>query len=290
MQKEVRIKDYFPNDALEIGLWREIDQPSGELHTHDFTEIAIVETGSGTHQFKDKELPVTCGDVFVITPGYPHGWTSTSKLTVINVMIGSEDSIPFLKEIKNHPGFAALFRYEPMMRESALDNERLRLDAKTIRELKAVVSRLQKSLHKSEEHQDISYRALVNAHLLELISILCESYLEEESPINKNILNIAKSIEYIEAHLDQQIQVEELAQMCHLSSSSFYRLFEQAMKTSPINYLNQLRLEKACSLLKNTHKSITEIAFEVGFMDSNYFSRTFKKAIGTSPRDYRNQS
>jgi AraC-like DNA-binding protein len=47
------------------------------------------------------------------------------------------------------------------------------------------------------------------------------------------------------------------------------------------------RINRACSLLRHTDKQITEIAFEVGFNDSNYFTRQFRKTTGLAPRDYR---
>ena len=56
---------------------------------------------------------------------------------------------------------------------------------------------------------------------------------------------------------------------------------------SPISYINKIRIEKAAALFKNSDRSITEIAMEVGFDDSNYFSRIFKKQMGMSPREYK---
>jgi AraC family L-rhamnose operon transcriptional activator RhaR/AraC family L-rhamnose operon regulatory protein RhaS len=283
MRTESRLVEYFPHSEVEIGLWREVDQPSGDIHTHDFTEIAIVEAGSGLHQFQKECLPVAAGDVFVVSPDYGHGWKETQDMTVINVMIGETEGLPLFQDLLSHPGCAALFRYEPEFRSSPMGKDRLRLGAKAIREVKSLTQRLGKAL----KGDGTSFGAMAKVHLLEIIAFLGEHIISDESPSNKNILAVAKVIDHLEQHYRQSVQVEDLAQMINLSTSSLFRLFEQAMKTSPIVYLNQLRLEKSCELLKNTDQSVTDIAFEVGFSDSNYFSRTFKKSMACSPREYR---
>ena len=61
------------------------------------------------------------------------------------------------------------------------------------------------------------------------------------------------------------------------------------MGNSPIAYLIQLRINRAADMLRQGDRSITDIAFDVGFSDSNYFMREFRKVIGISPRIYRRQ-
>jgi AraC-like DNA-binding protein len=62
------------------------------------------------------------------------------------------------------------------------------------------------------------------------------------------------------------------------------------MGMPPTQYLNGYRVEKAQTLLKNTDRSITDIALAVGFDDASYFARIFKKQTGMTPREYKNQS
>jgi len=61
------------------------------------------------------------------------------------------------------------------------------------------------------------------------------------------------------------------------------------MGSSPIAHLIQLRVNRAATLLRQTGDSVTDIAFRVGFSDSNYFTRQFRRIMGRSPRAYRNQ-
>jgi transcriptional regulator GlxA family with amidase domain len=74
-----------------------------------------------------------------------------------------------------------------------------------------------------------------------------------------------------------------------MSKRHFIRSFQAAMGISPIAYLVQLRVTRGAALLLRAELSVTEIAFKVGFGDSNYFARQFHKLLGVTPSQYRQQ-
>lgn len=84
------------------------------------------------------------------------------------------------------------------------------------------------------------------------------------------------------------LKLEEYAELCHRSLSTFKRDFQQQFGESPGKWLTKKRVERAANLLKNTTMNVTQIAFESGFEDLSHFSRAFKKQIGKSPSDYKN--
>lgn len=94
-------------------------------------------------------------------------------------------------------------------------------------------------------------------------------------------------LEYIDKHLDSEISLSSLAEMCHVSSAHFLRLFTNEYKITPINYVLQRKMGKARNLLLTTNLSIKEIGYQLGFYDQAYFSRVFKKYYGTSPKKMR---
>ena len=95
--------------------------------------------------------------------------------------------------------------------------------------------------------------------------------------------------EVINTHLYADLSMEEQAEMCHLSLSSFKREFRKVFNDSPMNYMIGRKLRKASNLLEVSDKSIRNIAFETGFNDPAYFSRCFKNKFGLSPSAYRDQ-
>ncbi|MBF0198077.1 MAG: helix-turn-helix domain-containing protein [Planctomycetes bacterium] len=86
------------------------------------------------------------------------------------------------------------------------------------------------------------------------------------------------------------IKNDELAKLCHQSTSQFQKNFKRLFKISPQQHIINVRIKSACRLLKETSKSMTTIASEVGFYDHSHFSRLFLKAKGMLPSEYRNSS
>ncbi|WP_140938302.1 AraC family transcriptional regulator [Sphingobacterium lumbrici] len=99
---------------------------------------------------------------------------------------------------------------------------------------------------------------------------------------------IEKSIEFLKANIGNRIGLVEIVANIHLSVSHFSKLFKGRTGYSPIEYLNHLKVQKACYLLQFSDKRISLISFELGFEDQYYFSRLFKEHMGVSPSHYRN--
>lgn len=96
-----------------------------------------------------------------------------------------------------------------------------------------------------------------------------------------------KITEYIEENLSNKISYETICDKFYISQSTLYYLFNKNFNCTVHQYINKLRLEKARELLKDSNKSITDIACTVGFFSQNYFTRLFKKEYGVSPAKYR---
>jgi len=92
--------------------------------------------------------------------------------------------------------------------------------------------------------------------------------------------------EFCYAHLDTKISLEKLAKLCELSRYQFLRRFERSMGLTPHNWLTQLRLERACLLLRNPKFNLAQIAARVGFYDQSHFIRSFRQWYGISPSQY----
>ncbi|QDH20601.1 AraC family transcriptional regulator [Saccharibacillus brassicae] len=96
-------------------------------------------------------------------------------------------------------------------------------------------------------------------------------------------------LEYIEARLEEPLEVERLAEIVHLHPNYFIPYFKKQMGTTPMSYVQHKRIEFARRLLTSTDMGISLIADRVG-MDPAHFSRTFKKTTGVSPSTYRNST
>lgn len=108
-----------------------------------------------------------------------------------------------------------------------------------------------------------------------------ESKKHFSSDVVQNCINL------IQTEYKESLSLEYLATECGISASYLSRLFRQSLQISPIQYLIQYRIEKACSLLLRNNLRAEDVAHQVGFYDYNYFSRVFKRVTGLSPKEYR---
>lgn len=84
-----------------------------------------------------------------------------------------------------------------------------------------------------------------------------------------------------------KLRIEDYADLCHRSLSTFKRDFQQIYNETPGRWIMKRRVERAANILANSDQSISEIAFETGFEDLSHFSRVFKKITGNNPTEYK---
>ena len=98
---------------------------------------------------------------------------------------------------------------------------------------------------------------------------------------------IRKAVVYLNEHYSENVTVERLAKIAHYSPAQFRRLFRELTQMSPSDYIVNVRINAAKTLLGTTDRRVSDIAAEVGFFDHAHFIRTFKRIVGTTPAKYR---
>lgn len=134
-----------------------------------------------------------------------------------------------------------------------------------------------------------AYEMAVKGHLLCFLSELFRSEVDPGSlkHATRPSSSVAPALKYISDHFAEDIDINKLSGICCMNRSYFCRRFKQVTGRTPITYVNEYRLTKARSLLASQDGSVSEIADECGFSDSNYFSRLFTKCYGISPTKFR---
>lgn len=120
-----------------------------------------------------------------------------------------------------------------------------------------------------------------------VFQLLSRFFKQGQSKIEMEDNRIAKTVLYIRKHLNEAIELEKLAEISCLSKDHFIRLFKKELGTTPLQYINQKKIEKAQLLLITEELAVKEIAFQLAFDDYSYFSRLFKKTTGVTPQEYR---
>jgi AraC-like DNA-binding protein len=138
------------------------------------------------------------------------------------------------------------------------------------------------------KQREAGFSFMSTASFMQLVGFLSRCYGKSGNPNSHALLRIAKTITYLETHLQDQVKLETLTSIANMSKRSLIRAFQAATGHSPIGYRIQQRVNRAASLLReDRERTVTEIAFDCGFNDSNYFTRQFRKAMGSSPSSYR---
>lgn len=100
---------------------------------------------------------------------------------------------------------------------------------------------------------------------------------------NSNLSHIARAVRWIREHYALPFRVEDVARICGMSASAFYRNFQAATAMSPIQFQKQIRLQEARLQLAATPNDVTGIAFRVGYDSPSQFSREYRRQFGAPP-------
>ena len=134
-------------------------------------------------------------------------------------------------------------------------------------------------------------------NLLEIFEILASS--KEVTELNDkdttiklffdDKIRMGAVYKYIHAKYDKSPDVNDVAASVHLSTSAFCRYFKRQTKKTFSQFVNQVRITHATSLLQDKNKSIADVCYECGFNNLSYFNRQFKNFTNKSPLEYRKQ-
>jgi len=252
-------------------------------HCHEFHELVYVMDGKGQHILGKDRYQIHAGDVFLIKPDVSHHYESMEKLSIANFLFLPEKMTEYIAPLKNLLGYYVLFdittRRSP---ETRLKNHCTLSAEKTEQ-----INRIIKTILDEQETKQSGYEYLTLLYFFQILTMICRAFSSAKISSNKDNIRLSSVLRFIEQHYDEPIQLTELARVFDRSVQQFIRSFKQITDETPIQYLNNLRLEKSAELLKHTSLNITSIASNVGFNDSNYFTTIFTRKYKISPRAFR---
>ena len=287
---------YFGKNGFPIAIRRANSEPDGRPshpydvteieHYHDFTELVIVANGRGLHFLARERFPVIAGNVFVIRGRQVHCFREREGLKLLNVMYDPARLPLPARLLRRMPGYSALFMLEPAFRRAHHFSSRLHLNRSDLGAAESLVNRIEEeSLSRSEGHE----MALLGL-LIELMVFLARRYGRSKATEARALLRIGQLVGALERDFRESWSLDQMARFAHLSRSGLMRTFRKATGQSPIDYLIGLKVEASMRLLQQTDLSVTDIALDSGFSDSNYFARQFRHVCGCTPSDFRRRT
>lgn len=145
----------------------------------------------------------------------------------------------------------------------------------------------ERRLHETiQGNEKLSFTSCIESRgiILQLLARFFEQASEKQTVIDERI---TKAMDYIRHNINEEISTQRLADIACVSKDHFIRLFKTETNTTPLQFVNNLKIEKAQLLLLTSKESIRNIATSLAFFDTSYFNRIFKKITGFTPLEYR---
>jgi AraC-like DNA-binding protein len=251
--------------------YSEYTEPVFHRHNHEAYSIGLVKKGrTQFHIVKNSEniLPVSRGNVVLINPGEVHACNPDAGTCFAYYMLYIEPDY-FQRLVADYTGYAINPYRFPI---SLLKNRSL---SQQVNHLCGCIQSRQPGLE-------------IETRLVETLAAILNTCAPEASPQNHDQQASAAepAYDFLRAHPEENISLQDLAGLCHLSPYHFLRTFRRAYGLPPHTALLQMRINLARRLLAEG-LSIAGVSAAAGFADQSHFTREFKKSVGTTPLKYR---
>lgn len=253
------------------------------LHWHEEAEIDFIHNGSAEYQAGSEVFEGQPGDIMFFAPGTLHAVRSLPGRSVeTDVLIFHPDMLG-----ANGKDQCALSFLRPLIKGTKKPIACIHPGDEGYSALSACLKELFTSQYEQTPYSELKLRE----KLFLFLCLLYENGYIKDVTENRTALHytdqVKTALNYIQNHYQEQITIEQLANLCHFSKPYFMSFFRQAVGLSCMEYILQLRLKLAENLLRTTDRPVAEIALECGYRNLSNFNRQFKDYYHTTPREYR---
>ncbi|HZK27760.1 MAG TPA: AraC family transcriptional regulator [Thermoclostridium sp.] len=277
------------NELVYVNRSDELKQFDGIMHKHDFIEIAYVILGKGLHVVGDHKFNTKKGDLFIVNYDIPHGFFADpndgTEPIVYNCVFMPKFLDSSLLGSMYFQDISSSFLFKSIFPEESPKNADLRLKGTEYRD----IGDLFHKMYEEYKNMNKGYIEIIRAYLIELI-VKIFRLMDNNRQSNISTQNqqlVFQSVEYLRNNYNTDIRLEDLAVKSFISKNYFSRLFKDVTGINFTDYIQNLRVDEACSLLKNTDMKVIDIAHQVGFRDVKFFYEVFKKLTHKTPGEFR---
>ena len=282
----LRLSKFAFNEYQNICVNTHMPNHVSEYHTHEFFEVNYVQKGNCINLVEDESIHMNKGDIIIIHPGVFHTLYANVECRVYNFLIKKEW---LYDKIKYMPTTNSCFNQ--FFRKSVDDDfYKYAVYPCSLRETDPVSKSAEKVI-KSSEQNSLWFMHLMEAAFIEFLCALDEkgssAYLSGgRGSSSSKMINI---LMYMTENYDE-VTLEDVAERFFYSKTHICRLFLKNTGKSFNQTLTDMKINRACSYLKNTSLSIEQVSAKIGYGSSEYFQRLFKKKIGMTPNEFRQAS
>lgn len=285
-------REHFGGRALALEVrWYDVNRMVSP-HSHDFIELAMITRGRGEHITSRRRVLTTAGDVWIVRPNYWHTYMNVKHLGVYNCLLGLPLFRTLTPALQQDPAAIELFWRLPLTQ--ARDGCcLLHLGPRD----RLAAEQALNELHECLELNTPSALLEARGRLWLFLAVLSKAHAEQRKPQGMVKAKprkeperhpvAAEAVEFLENRYALDLSLTDLAREVGMSPPHLTRVFRAMTGLSPMRYLACVRAQRACLLLGESDRNITEIAGAVGWPDPNLFARRFRQIVGVAPSAYR---
>lgn len=266
-------------------IWMEHSEHK-EMHRHDFHEIFLNVDGDGEQYTPEGDIRMKKEDIFFFPASIDHIGNGAPGGHCLGGVINLDEKL-FLGENDLFPESKAVLK--ALTREGKKGHYRINVNPSGRKKLFSIFYEMLTEIREKRP----GFRTAVNALMHQfLIIILRNSQLDIQEKGDRQPVSFDKikdTINFLETHFFDQVDIDHAAHMSNMSRSHFHAVFKQITGKTYIEFLNNLRVKHADKLLKTTDLEIEAIAFRSGFTSVSHFYKVFKETTGTTPKKIRSQ-
>lgn len=251
------------------------------MHWHNEFEINLVVRGEGEFACGTEKFFAQTGDILIVPPNQLHAAYPIQKQELVYYALVFHPAL--LGANAGDRCTAECLR--PLMNGTLKIKPHITPAVEGYSQLRACADNVFDCVAQGSPHAEL----LLKSELLRLFWLLegDEALLSREQLKESGREDMRPAIEYLMEHFREEISVEDLARLSHLSKSYFMSCFKKAAGVSAMEYLAQLRIHAACEALSGGDERVSEIAYRCGYGNLSNFNRQFKRIAGCSPKEYR---
>lgn len=270
------------SDVPLAEIFRTIHYPKGFTfgpHAHRNLEINFVQKGSCYMRFQNDVVRFNKNDIMIIYPEVPHFFgVDKSPASLMQL----EFDLAIFPELNEQAGLSGQLTFV----HNLFTHSQKYLKISHHQPITQLISQVIDELNAQRLHYQPMVQLLYGQLFLLISRHIKETFKFTELQPNEHL---SQALEFINIHFADELDMKSVAAHCQVSTRYLRKLFEQQLSTSPNQYVQQLRINKAKELMHNKSLSIKEIAFESGFPNQPYFTRMFKQSTGLTPAAFRSQ-
>ncbi|MFA6569464.1 MAG: AraC family transcriptional regulator, partial [Victivallales bacterium] len=214
-----------------------------------------------------------------------HAYADVRDIEINNILFDWRKLNMPLYDLNACAGFQFLFKIDPQSNEKKRFDNRFRLNPVQLAETMELINTLAQTLQ--IRNPGFQFKAITLFHQLLLSLIMNYSHPESESGHSTIPHRLGELVGDMEKDCSRAFSIGEMCRRTCMSRAGLFRMFQRYFQKTPLNYLQDIRLEHAAQMLINTDLTISEIAAMTGFADGSYFTRKFRETNKVTPRDFR---